>query len=150
MDCRCSRMLKSVNYVVSGNVFYIITNSTNITLQNRMTFSLILCQNIPVQTEVLPVSIQVNGENYPLLDAFGNRVLITDLRTRYRYALVYGAESPHFLAFNICSNLNNVNINIATVVAADSAPVDTENGSCNNKNNKCEQSNNNPATKPNK
>lgn len=117
MSCRCDRMLKSTSYVVSGGVFYIITNGTNTTLQNRMAFSLILCQTIPVQTEILPVSIQVNGVNYPLLDKFGNRVMITDLRTRCRYALVYGSESPHFLAFNICSNLCNVNLTTVTETA---------------------------------
>ena len=115
-SCRCDRMLKSTSYVVNGGTFYIITNGTNLTLHNRMTFSLVLCQNIPVQTEILPVSIQVNGTNYPLLDRYGNRVMITDLHTRCRYSLVYGSESPHFLAFNICSNLNNVNLTIETEV----------------------------------
>lgn len=126
MSCRCDRMLKSTNYIVSDGVFYVITNGTSVTLQNRMAFSLILCQTIPVQTSVLPVSIQVNGVNYPLLDKFGNRVMITDLRTRCRYALVYGSDSPHFLAFNICSNLNNVNIPAEIVSVADTAVARTK------------------------
>lgn len=109
MSCQCNRLLKSTSYQVVNGVFYIITNGT-LTPSNRMAFNLVLCQTIPAQSEILPVSIQVNGVNYPLLDKFGNRVMITDLCTRQRYSLVFGANPAHFLAFNICSELHNVNL----------------------------------------
>ena len=109
MSCQCNRFLKSVSYQVNAGVFYIITNGT-FTPSNRMAFSLVLCQTIPVQTEILPVSIQVNNVNYPLLDKFGNRVMITDLCTRRKYSLVFGSNPVHFLAFDICSELYNVNL----------------------------------------
>lgn len=120
MSCQCNRWLKSTSYQVNGGVFYIITNGT-FTPSNRMAFNLILCKTIPVQSSVLPVSIQVNGVNYPLLDKFGNRVMITDLDTRNRYELVYGANSPHFLACNICSNLRNVDLAGLAITPANEA-----------------------------
>lgn len=109
MNCQCNRLLKSTGYQVANNVFYIITNGT-FTPVNRMAFNLVLCQTIPVQSVIMPVSIQVNGVNYPLLDRFGNRVMITDLCVRRKYSLVFGTNTPHFLAFNICSDLNNVTL----------------------------------------
>ena len=109
MSCQCNRLLKSTSYQVLDDVFYINTNGT-FTPTNRMGFTLVLCQTIPAQSSILPVSIVVNNVNYPLLDRFGNRVMITDLCTRVPYAIAFGANSPHFIAFNICSNLRNVNL----------------------------------------
>lgn len=108
MNC-CNRTIKSSNYGTSGNDFIILTTGTY-SLENRKAFNLILCQTIPIQSSNLAVQIQVNSVNYPLLDRFGNQVMLSDINTRCRYSLVFGSNPAHFLAFNICSCLNNVDL----------------------------------------
>lgn len=110
MNNCCNRIIKSSGYSTDASNFIILTTGETFNLANRKAFYLILCQNIPIQSSNLPVLIQVNGTNYPLLDKFGNNVLVSDINTRTRYSLVFGSNPVHFLAFNIISCLNNVDL----------------------------------------
>ena len=76
MNNYCNRTIKSSGYATDASNFIILTTGESFNLANRKAFNLILCQNIPIQSSNLPVLIQVNGINYPLLDKFGNNRIL--------------------------------------------------------------------------
>lgn len=112
------RLIKSSGYGTTATEFVILTDRMY-NLENHMGFKLILCQNIPSVAAALPVFIQINGVNYPLIDKFGNTIRVDELKTRYPYLIVFGTDPAHFIALNVCCiSINYESSPIPTAAAA--------------------------------
>ena len=76
----CKKILKSTSYTV-GNSFNInITNESITDLENCERFVLILTQNLPAMTTIVPVYLVINGQNYPVQDLIGNNLMSDQLK----------------------------------------------------------------------
>lgn len=102
----CNNILKVTGISSTSTDLAILTSGTH-TLTNGCMYDLIVCTKVPSMTTVLPVVIQVNGVNYPLLDRIGNTVMSDQIKCRTRYRMFYGATSPHFLTIScLCPTVN--------------------------------------------
>lgn len=116
------RLIKSSGYGTTETMFVILTDRMY-NLENHMGFKLILCQNIPSVAAALPVFIQINGVNYPLIDKFGNTIRVDELKTRYPYLIVFGTDPAHFIALNVCCiSINYASSPIPAAAAIPTAP----------------------------
>lgn len=102
----CNNVLKVTSISTTAtNLVIGVTGSVGVT--NGCMYDLIVCTKMPSMTTVLPVVIQVNGVNYPLLDRIGNTVMSDQIKCRTRYRMFYGATSPHFLTIScLCPTVN--------------------------------------------
>ena len=67
------------------------------TLCNGECFRLITCLPFPAVTTLVPVYIQINGVNYPVMDEFGNTLMSDQIRCRRAYRIVFGTNPEHFI-----------------------------------------------------
>lgn len=125
--CEPCRFIKSSGYGTTATEFVILTDRMY-NLENHMGFKLILCQTIPSVATALPVFIQINGVNYPLIDKFGNTIRVDELKTRCPYLIVFGTDPAHFIALNVCCvsiNYESSPIPAVAEVTVDTASVKT-------------------------
>lgn len=73
----------------------LIPNRAIKTLDNTGCYRLVICCNATA-TANLPVSIQVNGVNIPVLCKAGNEVYSSQLKKRVNYGIMYGNENPNY------------------------------------------------------
>lgn len=99
--CEPCRTIFSSGYGTTATEFVILTDKMY-NLCNHKGFKLILCQKLPSVATALPVFIQINGVNYPLLDKFGNTFRVDELKTRCPYRIVFGTDPVHFIAIDVC------------------------------------------------
>ena len=73
----------------------LIPNRAIKTLDNTGSYRLIICCNATA-TANLPVYIQVNGVNIPVLCKAGNVIYSSQLDKRVNYGIMYGNENPNY------------------------------------------------------
>lgn len=74
----------------------LIPNRAIKTLENTGCYRLIICCNATA-TSNLPVFIQVNGVNIPVLCKAGNTVYSSQLQKRVNYSIMYGNENAGYV-----------------------------------------------------
>lgn len=99
MSCLCNNVIRSTGFGTTAENLVILSTGT-FGLTNGEAYDLIVCQRKPSMATVLPVVIQVNGVNYPLLNRIGNPVMSDQITCRTRYRMYYGESTPHFLTIN--------------------------------------------------
>ena len=93
MDCStiyCS------NAITSDDMVVLVPNRAIKTLENTGCYRLIICCNA-VANANLPVFIQVNGVNIPVLCKAGNDVYSSQLKKRVNYGIMYGNDNSSYL-----------------------------------------------------
>lgn len=74
----------------------LIPNRAIRTLDNTGCYRLVICCNATA-TANLPVFIQVNGTNIPVLCKAGNTVYSSQLKKRVNYGIMYGNENAGYV-----------------------------------------------------
>lgn len=74
----------------------LIPNRAIKTLENTGCYRLVICCNATA-TANLPVFIQVNGVNIPILCKAGNTVYSSQLQKRVNYSIMYGNENAGYV-----------------------------------------------------
>lgn len=85
--------------ITAGTTFNI--NCSNFIPYNGCWYSMTLCQclNQTEATGTEPVTITLDGTEYPVLDEIGNNLVSGRLDGFKRYRLRYGNDDPHFLLY---------------------------------------------------
>ena len=92
MDCNtiyCSNVIMGDTDVV------LVPNRTIKTLENAGCYRLVICCGATATTN-LPVFIQVNGVNIPVLCKAGNTMYANQLQKRKSYAIMYGNQNDNY------------------------------------------------------
>ncbi len=84
------------NAITGDDSITLIPNKEIKTLDNCGYYRLIICSNATA-TANLPVNIQVNGINIPVLCKAGNVVYSSQLQKRRNYSIMYGNENPGYV-----------------------------------------------------
>ena len=92
MDCNT---IYVSNAITGDDSITLVPNRAIKTLENTGCYRLVICSNAGV-TGNLPVNIQVNGVNIPVLCKAGNTVYSSQLRTRVNYSIMYGDENAGY------------------------------------------------------
>ena len=93
MDCNtiyCS------NAITGDDSITLVPNREIKTLDNTGCYRLVICCNATANAN-LPVNIQVNGVNIPVLCKAGNIVYSSQLKKRVNYGIMYGNENPGYI-----------------------------------------------------
>ena len=93
MDCNtiyCSNAITSDDSVV------LVPNRAIKTLDDTGSYRLVICCNATA-TANLPVFIQVNGVNIPVLCKCANTVYSSQLKKRVNYSIMYGASNSGYI-----------------------------------------------------
>lgn len=93
MDCNtiyCSNATTTSTGVV------LIPNRNIKTLDNTGCYRLVICCNATA-TNNLPVYIQVNSVNIPVLCKAGNTVYSSQLKKRVNYSIMYGNDNENYV-----------------------------------------------------
>ena len=93
MDCNT---IFVSNATTSDNMVVLIPNRAIKTLENVGCYRLIICCNATA-TSNLPVFIQVNGVNIPVLCKAGNTVYSSQLQKRVNYSIMYGNQNTGYV-----------------------------------------------------
>ena len=80
----------------SDNMVVLIPNRAIKTLENTGCYRLVICCNATA-TANLPVFIQVNGVNIPVLCKAGNTVYSSQLDKRVNYGIMYGNQNAGYV-----------------------------------------------------
>ena len=92
MDCNT---IYVSNATTGDTSITLIPNRAIKTLENTGSYRLVICSNAGV-TGNLPVTIQVNGVEIPVLCKAGNIVYSSQLRTRVNYSIMYGDQNTGY------------------------------------------------------
>lgn len=84
------------NVIMGDTNVVLVPNRAIKTLENTGCYRLVICNNA-IATANLPVFIQVNGENIPLLCKAGNTVYSSQLKKRVNYGIMYGNENAGYV-----------------------------------------------------
>lgn len=93
MDCNT---IYVSNVDTTDDTVVLIPNRAIKTLENTGSYKLVICCNATA-TSNLPVAIQVNETNIPVLCKAGNEVYSSQLRKRMCYQIMYGNENPDYI-----------------------------------------------------
>ena len=83
------------NVIMGDTDVVLVPNRAIKTLENAGCYRLVICCNATA-TANLPVFIQVNGVNIPILCKAGNTVYANQLQKRKSYAIMYGSENANY------------------------------------------------------
>ena len=117
----CSTIYCS-NATTGDDSITLIPNRAIKTLENTGSYRLIICNNATA-TSNLPVNIQVNGVNIPILCKAGNIVYANQLQKRVNYGIMYGNENPNYtngqfvIQDRICPKTSTIPVTNTTVVS---------------------------------
>ena len=84
------------NVIMSDTDVVLVPNRPIKTLDNTGCYRLVICCNASA-TANLPVYIQVNEINIPVLCKAGNVVYSSQLQKRKNYGIMYGSENPGYV-----------------------------------------------------
>lgn len=73
----------------------LVPNREVINLTNRNSYKLVICSNA-IATANLPVLIQTNIGDIPVLCKAGNTIYANQLQKRYCYCIMYGNENENY------------------------------------------------------
>jgi hypothetical protein len=86
-----------VSNVINGeDSITLIPNRPIRTLENVGCYRLVICCNATADAN-LPINIQVNDVNIPVLCHAGNIVYSSQLRKRANYPIIYGNQNPGYV-----------------------------------------------------
>ena len=86
-----------VSSVIMGDTdVALVPNRTIKTLENTGCYRLVICCNATATANV-PVFIQVNGVNIPVLCKAGNTVYANQLQKRKSYTIMYGNQNAGYV-----------------------------------------------------
>ena len=86
-----------VSNVINGDdSITLVPNRAIKTLENTGSYRLVICCNATANAN-LPINIQVNGVNIPVLCKAGNVVYSSQLKKRVNYGIMYGNENPDYI-----------------------------------------------------
>lgn len=101
----CNHFIKSSSIAITGsgaNQKLTITIPPTI-FTNLDEYCLAICQTIPTGAGTLPIIISNNGTSYTTVCRKGNILRADQLRTRRKYKITFGNDSPHVLFMsNVC------------------------------------------------
>jgi len=83
------------NAETTDTTIILIPNRDIKTLENTGCYRLIICCNAVAESN-LPVTIQVNGINIPILCKAGNTIYANQLDKRKAYSIMYGNENENY------------------------------------------------------
>lgn len=95
MNYNCDTIYCS-NVIMGDTDVVLVPNRAIKTLDNIGNYRLIIC-NSAVATANLPVFIQVNGVNIPVLCKAGNTIYSSQLKKRVNYSIMYGNENDNYV-----------------------------------------------------
>ena len=84
------------NVIMGDTDVVLVPNRAIKTLENTGCYRLVICCNATA-TANLPVFIQVNGVNIPVLCKAGNTVYANQLQKRKSYAIMYGNQNAGYV-----------------------------------------------------
>ena len=84
------------NVIMGDDSVTLVPNTAIKTLDNTGCYRLVICCNATA-TANLPVFIQVNGVNIPVLCKAGNTVYSSQLKKRVNYGIMYGNENAGYV-----------------------------------------------------
>lgn len=84
------------NVINGDDSITLVPNTAIKTLENTGCYRLVICNNA-VANANLPVNIQVNGVNIPVLCKAGNVIYSSQLQKRRNYGIMYGNENPDYI-----------------------------------------------------
>lgn len=118
--CNCNTIyITSLTTTSTGVVLIPNRTITQTNLANTFNYNLVIACGLKA-TNSLPVFIQTNAGNVPLLDKYANPVYSNQLKTRTRYCVGYGNTNTNytlgqFIVKNnlccACSSVSNVSTN---------------------------------------
>lgn len=118
--CNCNTIyITSLTTTSTGVVLIPNRTITQTNLANTFNYNLVIACGLKA-TNSLPVFIQTNAGNVPLLDKYANPVYSNQLKTRTRYCVGYGNINTNytlgqFIVKNnlccACSSVSNVSTN---------------------------------------
>ena len=88
----CNNTIYVSNATTTDDMVILIPNRAIKTLENTGCYRLIICCNATATTN-LPVFIQVNGVNIPVLCKAGNTVYANQLQKRVNYSIMFGSDN---------------------------------------------------------
>lgn len=83
------------NVINSDNMAVLVPNRAIKTLDNTGNYRLIICCNANATSNV-PVFIQVNGVDIPVLCKAGNAMYSSQLQKRVNYSIMYGNDNSNY------------------------------------------------------
>ena len=92
----CNNTIYVSNATTTDDMVVLVPNRAIKTLENTGCYRLIICCNATA-TANLPVFIQVNGVNIPILCKAGNTVYSSQLDKRVNYGIMYGNENAGYV-----------------------------------------------------
>ena len=93
MDCNT---IYVSNVIMGDDSVTLVPNRAIKTLENTGCYRLVICCNATA-TANLPVFIQVNGVNIPVLCKAGNTVYANQLQKRRNYGIMYGNQNAGYV-----------------------------------------------------
>lgn len=84
------------NAITGDDAITLVPNRAIKTLENTGSYRLIICCNATANTN-LPVNIQVNGVDIPVLCKAGNIVYANQLQKRVNYGIMYGNQNSGYI-----------------------------------------------------
>jgi len=84
------------NVINEDDMIVLIPNRAIKTLENTGSYRLVICNNAVALSD-LPVAIQVNGVNIPVLCKAGNTIYSSQLKKRVNYGIMYGNENTNYI-----------------------------------------------------
>lgn len=92
----CNNTIYVSNANTTDTTVVLIPNRAIKTLENTGCYRLVICCNATA-TANLPVFIQVNGVNIPVLCKAGNTVYSSQLKKRVNYGIMFGNQNAGYV-----------------------------------------------------
>ena len=111
------------NVIMGDDNVTLVPNRAIKTLDNTGCYRLVIC-NSAIATANVPVFIQVNGVNIPVLCKAGNTVYSSQLQKRRNYGIMYGNQNTGYvngqfvIQDRICPRAVNIPATTTTVYSA--------------------------------
>lgn len=117
------------NATTSDDMVVLVPNRDIKNLENRGSYRLVICCNATA-TSNLPVDIQVNGVNIPVICRAGNTVYANMLQKRRNYGIMYGNDNANYTngVFVIQDRLCPRSTPIPTTTTTNTTETPTNNG----------------------
>ena len=84
------------NVTTADDAIVLVPNRAIKTLENCGCYKLVICCNATASSN-LPVFIQVNGVNIPVLCKAGNTMYANQLQKRINYSIMYGNQNAGYV-----------------------------------------------------
>lgn len=112
------------NATTTGTGVVLIPNRTIRNLDNTRTYGLVICCGASASAN-LPVFIQTEIGNIPVLCKFGNELYANQLSRRVRYPLGYGNQNPNYengqFVITSCCNISPRSTSTSKITQDDSS-----------------------------